>query len=75
MDPAWVVQLGGERITQWADLDHWREERQQKLPGSEPFWQKQEQLAEISWRISSQTLPWPPANMKNWLDLSFALRL
>ena len=73
VDPAWVVQVGGERITQWADPEHWREERQQKLPGSEPFWQKQEQLAEISWRISSKAFPWPPANLKNWLDLAFVL--
>ena len=74
VNPAWVVQVGGERITQWADPEHWRAERQQKLPGSEPFWQKQEQLAEISWRISSKAFPWPPVTLKNWLDLVFALR-
>ena len=74
VDPAWVVQIGSERITQWADANHWREEYRQRLPGSEIFWQKQQQLADISWRISSAAFPWPPANLRNWLELAGVLR-
>lgn len=74
IDPAWVVRVGDEEITQWADAERWQEERKQKLAGSEPFWRRQEQLADISWRISSQNFPWPPANFKNILDLSQAMR-
>lgn len=75
VDPAWVVHLSdGRRATQWADPDQWRAERQAVFPGSEAFWQKQEQLAEISWDISSRPFPWPPHSLRDTWTLARALR-
>ena len=37
VDPAWVVHLPDKSITQWADSERWRHERQAKLPGTERF--------------------------------------
>ena len=44
------------------------------MPGGEPFWQKQEKLAEISWGISSKSFPWPPVSARDVLQLASALR-
>lgn len=74
-DPAWVVHLpDGRQVTQWADPDRWRAERMAHFPGSEPFWRRQEMLAEISWDISSRPFPWPPQNVGDLLRLAGAVR-
>ena len=55
VDPAWVVHLpDGRTVTQWADPVAWQEERRRAFPAAEPFWRRQERLADISWDISSR---------------------
>jgi C-3',4' desaturase CrtD len=74
VDPAWVVHLPDRQITQWADPEQWRAERQAAFPGSEPFWQRQEMLADISWAISARPFPWPPESLSDLLTLARAVR-
>lgn len=74
VDPAWVVHLPDKTITQWADADQWREERQTKLPGTERFWQRQERLAAAAWDVSSRPFPWPPQSLRDWVTLAKAVR-
>lgn len=74
VDPAWTVHLPDKTITQWADADRWRAERQAKLPGTEQFWQKQEKLAAIAWDVSSRPLPWPPQTGHDWVTLARGFR-
>lgn len=75
VDPAWVVHLpNGRSVTQWTDPDRWRTERQSAFPQAEPFWRKQELLADISWDISARPFPWPPESVRDWITLAKALR-
>ncbi|GAB4280554.1 MAG: NAD(P)/FAD-dependent oxidoreductase [Candidatus Promineifilaceae bacterium] len=74
VNPAWVVHLPDKTITQWADSDQWRAERQAKLPGTERFWQAQEKLAAIAWDVSSRPFPWPPQTFHEWRALAQAIR-
>jgi len=74
VDPAWTVHLPGKTITQWADADRWQAERQEKLPGTERFWQTQEKLAAIAWDVSSRPFPWPPQSLSDWVTLACGLR-
>ena len=74
VDPAWSVHLPDKTITQWADAARWRAERQEKLPGTESFWRKQEQLADIAWDVSSRPFPWPPQSFNDWMTLVKAIR-
>jgi len=75
VDPAWVVHLpDGRAVTQWADADAWREERQRAFPTAEPFWRTQEMLADLSWDVSSRPFPWPPQSARDLATLATALR-
>lgn len=75
VDPAWVVHLpNGRSVTQWADPQQWQAERQAAFPAAESFWRKQEQLADISWDISTRPFPWPPTHPRDLLTLAKALR-
>lgn len=73
-DPAWVTHLPERSVTQWGDPARWQEERARAFPGSEPFWRKQEHLAELAWDISSRYFPWPPERPSDLLHLAAALR-
>lgn len=74
-DPAWTVHLpNGRAVTQWADADHWRAERQAAFPHSKSFWQTQEMLADLAWDISSRPFPWPPQSLRDWGMVLAALR-
>ncbi|MFO7539526.1 MAG: NAD(P)/FAD-dependent oxidoreductase [Chloroflexota bacterium] len=74
-DPAWTVHLpDGRAVTQWADPEQWRAERQAAFPRSEPFWQTQEMLADLAWDISSRPFPWPPQSARDWGTLLGAIR-
>ncbi|GAB4488195.1 MAG: NAD(P)/FAD-dependent oxidoreductase [Anaerolineales bacterium] len=73
-DAAWVTHLPDQSVYQWVDSDRWREEYLTKFPFSAPFWQKQEQLAQIAWEISTRDFPWPPATFSEALRLPLALR-
>lgn len=75
VDPAWEVHLpDGRAVTQWADPDRWTAEWQAAFPDTGSFWRKQEQLADISWDISSRPFPWPPRSTKDLLTLATAVR-
>lgn len=75
VEPAWVVHLpDGRAVTQWADPQQWQAERQAAFPGTEPFWQKLEMLADISWDISSRPFPWPPESLHDITALARSLR-
>ncbi|MBK7156836.1 MAG: NAD(P)-binding protein [Sandaracinaceae bacterium] len=76
VDPAWVVHLpDGRAVTQWADKAQWQAERQAHFPGTEAFWQLQEQLADVSWRVSSRPFPWPPESLADALRLGASVNL
>lgn len=75
VDPAWVVHLpDGRAVTQWASAESWRAERRAAFPHAEPFWQRQELLADLSWDISQRHFPWPPASVRDLAALVRALR-
>lgn len=75
VDPAWVVHLpDGRTVTQWADPQQWQTERQAAFPGTEPFWQKLELLAELAWDVSSRPFPWPPESLHDIYTLARAIR-
>ncbi len=74
VDPAWVTHLPDRSVTQWADAARWRDERRTAFPRAEPFWRKQEQLADLAWDISSRDFPWPPESPRDLLTLAAALR-
>src|SRR5690242_4186580 len=69
VDPAWVMHLPGQSITQWRDPTRWQEERQRAFPGTEPFWRLQEKLAGLAWDISSRPFPWPPGKPADLLKI------
>lgn len=76
VDPAWVVHLpDGRAVTQWADKERWQAERQAHFPGTEAFWRRQEQLADVSWRVSSRPFPWPPESVADALRLGASVNL
>ena len=64
-DPACAVYLPGETtpINVWRERSLWQAERQQKFPGSEPFWQLLARLFEASWRFQGRDPVLPPRNM------------
>ncbi len=74
VNPAWVVHLPNKSITQWANPELWRAERQAKLPGTERFWRLQERLAAAAWDVSSRPFPWPPQSGHDWVTLAKAVR-
>ncbi|MCB9007211.1 MAG: FAD-dependent oxidoreductase [Ardenticatenaceae bacterium] len=75
VDPAWVVHLpNGRTVTQWADPQQWQAERQAAFPGTEPFWQKLELLADIAWDVSSRPFPWPPESLHDIYTVTRAVR-
>jgi C-3',4' desaturase CrtD len=75
VDPAWVVHLpNGRTVTQWADGQKWQAERQAAFPGTEPFWQKLEMLADIAWDVSSRPFPWPPESLHDIYTLARTVR-
>ncbi len=76
VDPAWVVHLpDGRAVTQWGDKSRWEAERQAHFPGTEAFWQTQEKLADVSWRVSSRPFPWPPESVSDALRLGASVTL
>ncbi len=74
VDPAWVVHLPEQTITQWTNAECWRAERRRAFPNSENFWRIQERLAEIAWDTATRPFPWPPQSARDWVTLALALR-
>ncbi len=76
-DPACAVFLPGETIpvTVWRDPQRWQTERKQQFPGSEPFWQKLNDLFSYSWRFQTRQPMLPPRSLWDSWQLTRALRL
>ncbi len=75
-DPACAVYLPNESepISVWRNPAQWKQERSQKFPGSEPFWEKMDELFEISWRFNSRDPILPPTDFRDLLTLGTKLR-
>ncbi len=74
IDPAWITHLPEQSITQWADRNQWKAERQRAFPHAEAFWRKQEWLADLAWRVAARSFPWPPGSWDETLRLAQAFR-
>lgn len=58
-DPAWVVHLPGQTIGLTQDnVDVLRQ-----FPASRPFWDEQQRIANIAWKLAAQGIPWPPGSL------------
>ncbi|MEO0867290.1 MAG: C-3',4' desaturase CrtD [Cyanobacteria bacterium J06642_11] len=75
-DPACAVFLPGEStpINVWRDPQRWQQERQRQFPGSEPFWQKLNDLFSYSWRFQTREPVLPPRSPWDVWQLANALR-
>ena len=75
-DPACAVFLPGEKepINVWRDPKKWAQERQEKFPGSEPFWQLLGKLFQASWKFQGREPVLPPRNLGDLWKLLSALR-
>ncbi len=41
-----------------------------QFPNSEPFWEQQQQIADMAWELTAQGLPWPPTSLAEWWQLT-----
>jgi C-3',4' desaturase CrtD len=57
-DPAWVVHLPHRQIT----LSRDNAEVIAQFPHSQPFWDEQRAVADLTWALAAEGLPWPPAS-------------
>ncbi len=75
-DPACAVFLPGEvtPVNVWRDPNRWQTERQRQFPGSEPFWQKLNDLFSHSWQFQTRQPVLPPRNVWDSWQLTRALR-
>jgi C-3',4' desaturase CrtD len=64
-DPAWIVHLPGRQVT----LDRSYADVIAQFPDSESFWKAQRILADVTWSLAADGLPWPPASREEWLQL------
>lgn len=65
-EPAWVVHLPEKHIA----LERDNAEVETHFPESAAFWQKQRQIADLSWKMAAQGLPWPPTTAAEWIQLA-----
>ena len=55
-DPAWVVHLPDCAV----ELRQDNRDVLAQFPASAPFWEEQQRIADLAWRMAAQGLPWPP---------------
>jgi len=55
-DPAWVVHMPDCAI----ELRQDNSDILAQFPASAPFWDEQQHIADLGWRMAAQGLPWPP---------------
>ena len=65
-DPAWVVHLPDRRISLTPNLS----DIKRHFPGSAAFWNEQGKIADLTWSMSAAGLPFPPADLKEALQLA-----
>lgn len=64
-EPAWVVHLPDRQIA----LTQSNADVLGRFPQSESFWNRQQELADIGWKMSAQGMPWPPGDWHDLLQL------
>src|SRR5512145_3339888 len=57
-EPAWVVHVPGRQVAVSRDSA----EMIAQFPHSQSFWREQAAIADLTWSLASQGLPWPPTN-------------
>ncbi|QPC81400.1 FAD-dependent oxidoreductase [Phototrophicus methaneseepsis] len=65
-DPAWIVHLPGHTVPMCQDNEAVRT----AFPASKPFWQQQQRVADLAWKMAAQGLPWPPQSIAEWIQLA-----
>lgn len=55
-DRAWVVHLPGRQVT----FDRSSADLMDQFPHSQPFWREQQAVADLTWSMAAQGMPWPP---------------
>jgi C-3',4' desaturase CrtD len=58
-DPAWVVHLPDREIRLTQD----KADMLRQFPASARFWEDQARIADVSWSLAAQGLPWPPTSV------------
>ena len=73
LDPAMIVHLGNDRIVRFGDA-RWGDERIRAFgTAAEPFWQRQERLADLAWDFSAR-MPALPVDRSGALAFARAFR-
>ena len=65
-EPAWVVHLPGCSIALTKD----NADVVEKFPNTARFWEEQQRLADLGWKLSAQGLPWPPGDLAEVAQLA-----
>ncbi len=74
VDPAWIVQVGDKRVTQWTDRQRWLTESRRAFPEAKGFWRQMAFLADRAWVVSARPFPWPPGSLREWSEVVTNLR-
>jgi C-3',4' desaturase CrtD len=60
----------GEPVHRWIDPARWAAERESLGRGGDAFWEWQERTAVAVWALASRLPPWPPASLRDLIDLA-----
>lgn len=64
-EPAWVVHLPDRSVA----LDNQYTDIVAKFPQTTTFWRQQHRIADLTWKMSAQGLPWPPTSLPELLQI------
>ncbi len=65
-EPAWVVHLPDRQISVTRD----RADLIAQFPHSKQFWEDQQRVADITWAMSADGLPWPPSTLSEAIQIA-----
>jgi len=65
-DPAWVVHLPDREV----ELTQDHQDVLAKFPRTASFWDEQQKVADLAWKMSAQGLPFPPTNLAEFSQLT-----
>ena len=65
-EPAWMVRLPDRAFALWRDGRDLR----RLFPQSDGFWREQQRIADLTWAMAARGLPFPPADMREALQLA-----
>lgn len=60
----------GDPVHRWIDPARWVAERERLSRDGDGFWEWQERTAEAVWALASRLPPWPPASLRDVIDLA-----